>query len=186
MAESTIISRMLVRTLDSTDAEAAVNVINEAAAWYAEFLSDDLFDGKEMDIEEWLEEGKRLTWYGAFDGERMVGVMGLEYVAEVALFRHAYVQPDRQRSGVAQLLLDRLTADLRAVERVLVGTYAANHKARGILEKTGYRLVEDSAAELRRYWDIPEHRLVSSSSTSSGSERFGVASVHPDRFEASC
>ena len=98
----------------------------------------------------------------ALDGGRLVGVMGLEYVREVALLRHAYVLPAEQRSGVAQAIQSRIMADLRPVERVLVGTYAANHKARGVLERGGFRLVDDSEAELRRYWDIPEDRLTSS------------------------
>ncbi len=151
-----------IRRIDSTCGPEAVEVINTAAAWYAEFLPPGEFDGIEMDLEQWLAEGRRLTWYGAFRDGRLLGVMGLEYVREVALFRHAYVLPSEQRSGVAAALQARITEDLRPVERVLVGTYAANHKARGVLEKGGYRLVEDSEAELRRYWDIPEHRLASS------------------------
>lgn len=153
---------MDVRVLDPSDGPEAVDVINAAAAWYAEFLSSDEFDGTEMDLDEWLAEGRRLTWYGAFLDGRLVGVMGLEYVREVALLRHAYVLPAEQRSGVSQAIQARIMVDLRPVERLLVGTYAANHKARGVLEKGGFRLVDDSQAELRRYWDIPEDRLVSS------------------------
>jgi GNAT superfamily N-acetyltransferase len=151
-----------IRVIDPSHGPAAIDVINTAAAWYAEFLPPGEFDGVEMDLDHWLAEGRRLTWYGAFRGERLVGVMGLEYVREVALLRHAYVLPTEQRNGVAAALQDRIGEDLRPVERVLVGTYAANHKARGVLEKGGYRLVDDSAAELRRYWDIPEDRLASS------------------------
>jgi len=40
-----------------------------------------------------------------------------------------------------------------------VGTYARNYKARGALEKAGYRLSEDSAAVLRAYYAVPEDRL---------------------------
>jgi RimJ/RimL family protein N-acetyltransferase len=45
------------------------------------------------------------------------------------------------------------------VRRIVVGTYARNYKARGALEKAGYRLSEDSAAVLRAYYAIPEDRL---------------------------
>jgi RimJ/RimL family protein N-acetyltransferase len=45
------------------------------------------------------------------------------------------------------------------VRRIIVGTYARNYKARGALEKAGYRLSEDSAAVLRAYYAIPEDRL---------------------------
>jgi GNAT superfamily N-acetyltransferase len=150
---------MDVRVLGPGDGPDAVGVINTAASWYAEFLSPDEFDGTEMDLDEWLSEGRRLIWYGAFSEGRLVGVMGLEYVSEVALLRHAYVLPAEQRSGVAHAIQSRIMADLRPVERLLVGTYAANHKARSVLEKGGFRLVEESEPELRRYWDIPEDRL---------------------------
>ena len=40
-----------------------------------------------------------------------------------------------------------------------MGTYAANYKARGILERAGYVLSADSEAVLRTYYDIPEERL---------------------------
>lgn len=103
-----------------------------------------------------------MTWYGAFAGGDLVGVMGLEYVGDVALLRHAYVLPDRQRRGVGTLLREHLEDQVRGVARILVGTYASNHKARSMLERAGYRLVPDSAAALRRYYAIPEDRLTSS------------------------
>jgi hypothetical protein len=51
---------------------------------------------------------------------------------------------------------------VRGVDRIIVGTYEANAKARGALEKAGYRLSADSQAVLRSYYDIPEDRLRSS------------------------
>jgi RimJ/RimL family protein N-acetyltransferase len=51
---------------------------------------------------------------------------------------------------------------VRGARRIIVGTYAANYKARGALEKAGYRLSPDSEAVLRAYYSIPEDRLKSS------------------------
>ena len=45
------------------------------------------------------------------------------------------------------------------VRSSIVGTYRANYKARGNLEKAGYSLSEDPVAVLRAYYDIPEDRL---------------------------
>ena len=45
-----------------------------------------------------------MTWYGAFAGDRLVGVVGSEYVDDVALLRHAYVLPEWQRRGVGAAL----------------------------------------------------------------------------------
>jgi hypothetical protein len=48
------------------------------------------------------------------------------------------------------------------VRRIVVGTYAGNHKARNALEKAGYRLASDSEGVLRAYYTIAEDRLKSS------------------------
>ena len=99
-----------------------------------------------MTLDQWLAEARRMTWYGAFEGDDLIAVMGLEYVSDVALFRHAYVLPHRQRQGVASLLHDHLERQTHGVERIIVGTYAANYKARSALEKGGYRASPDPEA----------------------------------------
>ncbi len=152
----------LVRALTASDGGAAVAVINTAAEWYREFLGTDEIHEPEMTLDQWLAEASRMTWYGVFEGDDLVAVMGLEYVGDVALFRHAYVLPHRQRRGVASLLHDHLERQTHGVERIIVGTYAANYKARRALEKGGYRLSPDSEAVLRRYYQIPRDRLQSS------------------------
>jgi len=139
-----------------------VRVINEAARWYAEFLPPAEIAGPEMTVEEWTKEARRMTWYGAFDGVELVGVMGLEHAGDAVLLRHAYVRPDRQRQGVATALHAHLEREIRGVDRIIVGTYAGNYKARAVLEKLGYRLSDDSEAVLRRYYAISQERLRSS------------------------
>ncbi len=51
---------------------------------------------------------------------------------------------------------------VQGVDRIIVGTYAANFKARNALDKAGYQPSPDSEAVLRRYYDIPEDRLQTS------------------------
>ncbi len=152
----------LIRALTARDGAAAVAVINTAAEWYREFLGTDEIHEPEMTLDQWLAEASRMTWYGAFEGDDLVAVMGLEYVSDVALFRHAYVLPHHQRQGVASLLHDHLERQTHGVERIIVGTYAANYKARRALEKGGYRLSPNSEAVLGRYYHIPRDRLKSS------------------------
>ena len=151
-----------VRALELSDGRAAVMVINAAAEWYAEFLAPSEFPGPEMSLESWEEEAGRMTWYGAFEGGDLLGVMGLEDAGDAVLFRHAYVLPDRQRHGIASILHDHLELEVNGVDRIIVGTYAANHKARGALERAGYQLSPDPQAVLVQYYDIPEDRLRSS------------------------
>lgn len=148
-----------IRRLTSGDREAAVSVINIAARWYREFLPSDEVHDPEMTSAQFEAEGRRLAWYGAFADDTLIGVMGLEYVRDAALLRHAYVLPDQQHRGVGTLLREHVEAEVRGVRRIIVGTYAANYKARGALEKAGYRLSPDPEAVLRAYYSIPENRL---------------------------
>jgi RimJ/RimL family protein N-acetyltransferase len=150
---------LVIRRLTIDDRDAAIAVINTAARWYREFLPPDEVHDPEMSQHQWETEARRLTWYGALSGDALIGVMGLEYVRDVALLRHAYVLPDEQHRGVGGLLREHLEGHVRGVHRIIVGTYAANHKARGALEKAGYRLSPDPEAVLRAYYTIPEDRL---------------------------
>lgn len=151
--------RLSIRGLTSEDRIPAVEVINIAAQWYREFLSPEELHDPEMDEAGWEAEARRMTWWGAFVGSALVGVMGSEPIGEVALLRHAHILPPYQRKGVASALLEFVEEHLVGVSRVIVGTYAENYKARGILEKAGYVLSVDSEAVLRTYYDIPEDRL---------------------------
>ena len=99
-----------------------------------------------------------MTWFGAFDGESLRAVMGREPLGDVALVRHGYVVPTHQRSGVGSALLDHLEREAGDAQRIVIGTYAANYKARASLEKAGYQLSADSQAVLRRYFSIPTDR----------------------------
>jgi GNAT superfamily N-acetyltransferase len=170
---------VVIRRLGPHGRELALDVINEAARWYREFLPPEEYHEPEMTPAAWDEEARRAAWYGAFVRGALVGVMALEYVRDVALLRHAYVLPVHQRAGVGNRLREHLEAlaargDGRpdrypdggatsgGVTRVVVGTYRGNFKARATLEKAGYRLSPDPEAVLRAYYSIPEDRLRSS------------------------
>ena len=152
----------VIRALTPADTDAALDVINTAARWYREFLPSDEFHDPEMTREQFEAEARRMTWYGAFVEGALVGVMGLEYVRDAALLRHAYILPEHQRSGVGSVLGQQLERQVEGVARIIVGTYRGNYKARAALEKMGYRLSPDSEAVLRAYYVIPEDRLKSS------------------------
>jgi GNAT superfamily N-acetyltransferase len=151
-----------VRPLAQSDRDAALAVINAAARWYREFLPPDHVRDPEMTAAQWEDEARRLTWYGVFEGPALLAVGGLEYVRDAALLRHGYVLPEHQRRGIGARLREHLEGQVRGVRRIIVGTYAGNYKARGSLEKAGYRLSADSRAILRAYYAIPEDRLLSS------------------------
>lgn len=158
-------AQVTIRALTLADRDAALEVINSAARWYRGFLPPEEVHDPEMTAAQWDEEARRLTWYGGFLDGALVGVMGLEYAHDAALLRHAYILPEHQHRGIGLRLGEHLE-DLvrreragRGLRRIIVGTYARNYKARGALEKMGYRLSTDSAAVLREYYAIPEDRL---------------------------
>lgn len=153
---------LVIRTLSSGDREQALAVINTAAGWYADIVPSDELHGPEMSPDDYDAEAQRLTWFGAFLSDELVGVIGLEYTADVALLRHWYVSPDQQRSGAGSALRRHLEAQVNGVDRIVAGTYANNYKARGALERAGYELSADSQAVLHRYYDIPDDRRESS------------------------
>ena len=172
-----MLSHVKIRVLTRADQDAAVAVINTAAQWYQEFLPTEEYHDPEMTPGEWQTEAKRLMWYGAFQAEVpaevpmgvLLGVMGLEYVKDVALLRHAYILPEQQRHGVGSRLREHLENQIRirsveriVVERLIVGPYTGNYKARAALQGAGYRLCADSEAVLRAYYAIPKDRLRSS------------------------
>ncbi len=148
-----------IRALTPTDRSSALHVINTAARWYREFLPDKALHEPEMTESGWDRESERMTWYGAFDGGHLIGVAALEYIEDVALLRHAYILPEHQRRGTGSLLTRELEAATEAVDRIIVGTYQGNYKARGALEKLGYRECANSEEVLRTYYSIPEDRL---------------------------
>ena len=150
--------RVSIRVLTSLDTGAALSVINEAARWYREFLPREDYHEPEMTEASYAAEAARMTWYGAFRDATLLGVMALEYVKDAALLRHAYVLPGHERAGLGSTLLEHVEGQVRGVRRVIVGTYVGNYKARGALEKAGYRPSSDPERILRTYYAIPEDR----------------------------
>ena len=158
-------SQVTIRPLTAIDRDAAVNVINVGARWYRDFLPPHELHDPEMTPAQWDDEARRLSWHGGYLDRDLVGVMALEWARDAALLRHAYILPEHQHHGIGLRLVEHLEREARGkaaaggLRRVIVGTYARNYKARGALEKAGYRLSEDPAAILRAYYTIPEDRL---------------------------
>jgi len=152
-----------IRELGAEERKAAVGVINTAAGWYREFLPPEELHSPEMDESDWDAEAERMTWWGAFSDHGLVGVTGSEPIGDVVLLRHLYVLPEHQRSGVAGALIRHVEETAPGSTGMIVaGTYRANYKARGVLEKNGYRPAARSESVLRTYYDIPEDRLLGS------------------------
>ena len=141
---------------------AIVNV--SASAAYSGVIPDDRWRVPYMrpdELDREIEDG--VTFWGyELDGE-LVGVMGIQAVADVDLIRHAYVLPDRQGHGIGSALLDHLRG-LTTTRRMLIGTWAAAEWAIRFYRRHGFELVtpEQKTVLLERYWTIPERQIETS------------------------
>lgn len=154
--------RASIRTLAEDDRDDGVGVNNEAARWYAEILPPAEVPDPEMTPGQWTLESERMTRFGAFVDEQLAGVIGLEFVDEVALLRHWYVLPRFQRCGIGTQLREHLEGQAAGVDRIIASTYAANTKARTALEQSGYQLSVATEEVLDAYYDIRHDRRQSS------------------------
>lgn len=152
--------RVDVRPCDPDDLQTVGTIINEAAEAYRGVIPADRWKDPYMsraELERELSEG--VVFWGAHEKASLIGVMGLQSVADVTLIRHAYVRPERQRAGIGRALLRELRQNARGP--VLVGTWRAATWAIRFYEKHGFRRVgrEETDRLLRRYWDIPERQI---------------------------
>ncbi len=81
-------------------------IINQAATTYDGVIPADCYHQPYMTREELDGEMQRMKFVGWEEDERLVGVMGLEPVADGTLIRHAYVLPEWQRRGIGARLLE--------------------------------------------------------------------------------
>ena len=147
-------------------------IINAAAERYRGAIPADRWREPYMPAAELEHEtGAGIVFWGATLEGELVGVMGVQPVADVVLIRHVYVAPARQGTGAGGRLLDALRA--RTPGRMLVGTWAAADWAVRFYERRGFVMVapELTAPLLRRYWSVPERQIETSVVLSSPAAR---------------
>lgn len=152
-----------IRRCDAADRPRMLAIVNAAAERYRGVIPDDRWREPYMPRAELEHEiGAGVAFWGAVLGDELVGIMGVQPVADVVLIRHAYVSPDRQGAGAGGRLLGELRA--RTSERMLVGTWAAADWAVRFYERHGFALVapQETAPLLRRYWNVPDRQIETS------------------------
>lgn len=149
-----------LRECGPADLEAVGAVINDAAEAYRRVIPADRWHEPYMPIEELRAEvAAGVAFWGAFQADSLLGVMGLQLVGDVALVRHAYTRTSQQGRGVGAALLAHLRA---STDRpMLVGTWRAAVWAIGFYQRAGFRLVSDAEKDalLRRYWTVPARQI---------------------------
>jgi len=154
----------MIRKLSPSNLDPILKVINDAAQAYKGVIPDDLWKEPYMSSEELRHEiDSGVEFYGWFENDVLLGVMGIQFVGDVTLIRHAYVLPEHQRRGIGSKLLRHLIS-LAKTSEILVGTWANATWAIRFYEKHGFKLVlpEEKDKLLRTYWNIPERQIEAS------------------------
>jgi N-acetylglutamate synthase-like GNAT family acetyltransferase len=154
---------MLIRQSVEADFEAMLAIVNDAAQAYRGAIPPDRWHDPYMSANELKNEiaGGVVFWV-AEQEERLSGVMGIQDKGDVALVRHAYVSPTRQRSGVGTTLLRHVQG---LVDKpILIGTWAAAAWAIEFYRRNGFTVVTSTDKDrlLRTYWSIPERQIETS------------------------
>ena len=148
--------RSEIRRARPDESIAVAALIEEAAAVYRGVIPSDCWHEPYMPVDELVREvddGVRF-WVLEQSG-RVVAVMGLQRVRDVALIRHAYVLPAQQGRGHGSALLARLRE--LTEQPMLVGTWRAAVWAVRFYRHRGFSLLDplDAGPLLRSYWSVP-------------------------------
>jgi N-acetylglutamate synthase-like GNAT family acetyltransferase len=152
-----------IRRCTDADVPAMFAIINDAAQAYRGVIPADRWHEPYMPEEELRAEIAAGVVFWGFEQEgRLVGVMGLQEVKDVALIRHAYVATAARRGGIGGRLLRHLMGETG--RPVLIGTWAAASWAVRFYEQHGFTVTtpDEKARLLRAYWSIPDRQIETS------------------------
>ena len=159
-----LVSNKMIRSLLSSDFNAILRVINDAARAYKGVIPDDRWKEPYMSAEELKEEIEAgIRFFGWVKGGHLLGVAGIQALKDTTLIRHAYVLSGCQRMGIGTILLEYLMG-LAETPEILVGTWADAIWAIRFYQKHGFKLMSSREKDrlLRAYWNIPERQIETS------------------------
>lgn len=171
---------MMIRQCNAAELEDIRTVVNDAAKAYRGVIAADCWKDPYMSAEELRREmDDAVLFWGFFEGGRLLAVMGLQHVGDVALIRHAYTRTANQGSGTGTALLAHLQG--QTDRPMLVGTWKEATWAVRFYQGRGFRLVIAPHKDrlLRRYWTVPE-RQIEESVVLADARWFATSSTTPD------
>src|SRR5215813_182212 len=138
-------------------------IINDGAQAYRGVIPADRWHEPYMSKEELRKQiGEAVGFWGYWENNRLIGVMGIQFKADVTLIRHAYVRTTERNKGIGSKLLEHLRTI--ATTPVLIGTWADANWAIEFYRKHGFRLLSTNAKNqlLLKYWTIPARQAETS------------------------
>ena len=154
----------MIRKLTSSDSQAILTLVNDAAIAYKGKIPSDRWKEPYMTEQELKEEIRRgVQFYGLIANNVLIAVMGIQPLNDVTLIRHAYVLTSYQRKGYGEKLFKHLLA-LAETSKVYVGTWEAATWAISFYQRNGFKLfpAEEKNKLLKKYWSIPERQVETS------------------------
>ncbi len=154
---------MTIRQSREADFPSILAIINDAANAYRGVIPVDRWHEPYMSADELATEIQRGVVFSIAEHDgRVAGVMGIQDRGDIALVRHAYVDPAIQRAGIGTTLLRHV--ETLVDKPFLIGTWANASWAIEFYQRNGYALLEstDTVRLLRRYWTIPERQIETS------------------------
>ena len=136
-------------------------VINDAAKKYKGVIPDDCWNDPYMSEQELVNEfAEGVRMFGYNQNNKLVGVMGIQKLADVTLIRHAYTLTTYQGRGVGKSLLNFLF-EINQNNLLLVGTWQDATWAIRFYEKFGFVLQENNKKNqlLKKYWNISSKQI---------------------------
>lgn len=153
----------MIRPCTEADFSAILEIVNEAAQAYRGAIPADCWKDPYMPEQELRYElTSGVAFWGYEENGELIGVMGIQNVADVTLIRHAYVRSAHRRRGIGAALLCHLRK--LADRPILIGTWKAATWAIRFYRKHGFRVVpeEEKNRLLRKYWTIPDRQIETS------------------------
>ena len=152
-----------IRQCSDRDFETIYSIINEAAQVYKGVIPGDCWKVPYMSKDELKHEiDVGVLFWGFEENNRLIGVMGIQYVQDVTLIRHAYVRLQEQKRGIGKKLLLELC--IKSDRPILIGTWSDATWAIRFYEKHGFKRVSEQEKNrlLEKYWSIPARQVVTS------------------------
>lgn len=173
-------NQVMIRQCQPAELDDICAVINDGAAAYRGVIAADCWNDPYMSGGELRRElDAAVLFSGCYEGGRLLAVMGLQQVGDVALIRHAYTRTANQGTGMGTALLAHLRS--QTDRPMLVGTWKAATWAVRFYQSRGFGLVNapQKDALLRRYWTVPE-RQIEESVVLADAQWFARSSTTPD------
>jgi len=153
----------MIRKATPADVPVIAAIINDAAEAYRQVIPADRWHEPYMPDDELAAEiAAGVTFWVAEEGGQVIGVMGIQDKADVALVRHGYTATSAQRKGIGTQLLRHL--ETLVDKPVLIGTWADATWAIDFYLRNGFTLVPAAEKDrlLRIYWSIPDRQAETS------------------------